>query len=65
MFLITALHGDDWSSLQPSCLMPEQKELEMGSWVEFRDGPDILEKIKVSFPSQILNKDFSVIQPVV
>jgi len=45
--------------------MPEQKELEMGGWVEFRDSPDILEKIKVSFPSQILNKDFLVIQPVV
>jgi len=65
IFLISALHGDEWSALQPSCLMPEQKELEMGGWVDLRDSPDILQKMKVSFPSQILDNDFLVIQPVV
>jgi hypothetical protein len=32
IFLITALHADDWSALQPSCLRTQQKELEIGSW---------------------------------
>lgn len=61
IFLFSALHGDDWSALQPRCLMPEQKELEMGDWVDLRDSPDILEQIKVSFPCQILNNDLLVI----
>jgi hypothetical protein len=49
----------------PAAFTPEQKELEMGGWVDLRDSPDILEKIKVSFPCQILKNDFLVIQPVV
>jgi hypothetical protein len=65
ILLITALHADDWSALQPSCLRTQQKELEIGSWIDLRDRPGILEKIKVSFPCQILNNDFLVIQHVV
>jgi len=45
--------------------MPEQRELEMGGWVDLRDSKDILVKIKVSFHCQILNNGFLVIQPVV
>jgi len=65
IFLTSALHGDDWSALQPSCLIPEQKELEMGGWLDLRDSPDNLKKTKVSYLCQILNNNFLVIQPVV
>ena len=49
----------------PAALCVGKRNLKWGGWVELRDSPDISEKVKASFPSQILNNDFLVIQPVV